>query len=159
MATRRSAPGSDRQKRRRTPHQKFLPNRPVLLITGTGPKEIAPEQVSADNVGCKATGLSVLPIDWTLPYFVVSAQCFEEHVSREALNRWVADGSSRIGLSPGAPLMIRSSGTAETMRDRGSLFSKRTSLEVSDAIDELRAKIAESARPQVHWIVQEAVNS
>jgi predicted house-cleaning noncanonical NTP pyrophosphatase (MazG superfamily) len=104
-------------------------------------------------------GLSVLPIDWTLPYFVVSAQCFEEHVSREALNRWVADVSSTIRLAPGAPRMIRSSGTAETMRDRGSLASKRTSLEVSGSIEELRARIAESARPHVHWIVQEAVDS
>jgi predicted house-cleaning noncanonical NTP pyrophosphatase (MazG superfamily) len=97
-------------------------------------------------------------MDWTRPYFVVSGECFEAHVPRDILNRWVADSISRIGLTLGSPLMIRSSGTAETMRDRGSLASKRTSLEVSDAIDELREKISESARPQVHWIVQEAVD-
>jgi predicted house-cleaning noncanonical NTP pyrophosphatase (MazG superfamily) len=45
------------------------------------------------------------------------------------------------------------------MRDRGSFASKRTLFEISDTIDELQAKIAESARPQVHWIVQEAVDS
>ena len=157
MASRHPGSASSEQKRRRTAHEKFSARRPLLLIADTGPKEIPAEQVCAENVGCKAMGISVLPSDWTRPYFVVSADCFEKRVPSDTVNGWVSESISRTGLAQDAALMIRSSGISETMRDRGSLVSKRTSLPISGVIDELRANIAESVRPQVHWIVQEAI--
>lgn len=146
--------------RKRSAHSQFLPCRPVLLIADTGPMEIPADQVSSSEVGWKALGLSALPIGWAPPFFVVSAQCFERKIPLDTVNGWVSDSQTRLALVLGAPLMIRSSGTAETMRDRGRFPSKVcTSRDLVASVEELRAKIPESSREQVHWIVQQAVSS
>ena len=59
------------------------------------------------------------------PYCVVSAECFEEQISGAKLHRWVEDYISRNVFTNPDNLMIRSSGTVERMRDRGSFVSKR----------------------------------
>lgn len=146
--------------RKRTAHSQFLPRRPVILIADAGPIEIPADHVSSSEVGWKALGLSALPIEWAPSFFVVSAQCFERQIPFDTVNGWVSDSQTRLALALGAPLMIRSSGTAETLGDRGSLISSLcTSSDVAAAVEDLRAKIPESSRPGVHWIVQQAVNT
>src|SRR5437879_1101166 len=128
--------------RKRTAHSQFLPRRPILLITDAGPIEIPSDQVSFNQVGRKALGLSALPIEWTPPFFVVSAQCFDRQIPLETVNDWISVSQTRLAFVLGAPLMIRSSGTTETIRDRGSLISKLcTSKDVAASVEQLRAKI------------------
>ena len=110
-------------RRKRVARLEFLPRRPVFLISEAGPTEIAADQVSSSKIGRKALGLSALPSEWELPFFVVSADCFEQQIPHDTLNNWVSDCRTRIAMEPGAALMVRSSGTVETMRDRGSLIS------------------------------------
>ena len=160
MAKQRDEPKSAKPRRTQTLRQKFAPQQSVLLITKAGPREIAPHKLSAVDVGYKALRLSAIPLGWTPHYFVVSAKCFEEQISSAKLDRWVADCVSEKAFINPDRLMIRSSGTVESMRDRGSLVSKRcTSLKIIATIEELRKKISRSTGPLVHWIVQEAINS
>ena len=158
MAKERHEPRSAQTQSMRTPRQELIPRRQVLLITKRGPWETT--SVSAVDVGGKALGLSTLPLEWIRPYFVVSAECFERQISRDELDSWVAECVTRTAFANTDLLMIRSSGTVEGMRDRGSLCSKRcTALEIIPTIKELRKKISKSSRPHVHWIVQEAIRS
>ena len=130
----------------------------VLLITKRGPSEIV--SVSAVDVGWKALGLSELPLEWTPPFFVVSAECFKRQNSYGKLNSWVPRCVTRTAFAKFDSLIIRSSGTVERMHDRGSLLSKRCKpFEIISTIKELRAEIPESSRPHVHWIVQKAIRS
>ena len=143
----------------RTVHLQFLSNRSVHLVTDKGPIEILAGAVSPSQVGWKALGLSVIPNEWTPPFFVISARCYEEKMPRNTINDCSTDLQSQLAFAPESPIMIRSSGTAETMLDRGSLISELfTSADVSGAIEQLREKTPASARPQVHWIVQQAVD-
>ncbi|CBE67513.1 MAG: nucleoside triphosphate pyrophosphohydrolase [Candidatus Methylomirabilis oxygeniifera] len=145
-------------RRQRTAHFQFLPRRDVLLIADAGPMEIPAGQVSSNQVGRKALGLSVLPIEWTPPFFVVSAQCFNRQIPLDTVNDWIWVSHARLAFMLSAPLMIRSSGTTETMRDRGSLISELcTSRDVAALVGQLRAKTPDSSRAQVHWIVQQYV--
>ncbi len=144
-------------RRTRTAQTLFLPRRPVLLITAAGPREIQTDQVSSIEVGWKALGLSALPTEWTPPFFVISSQCFEQQIPLAAVNAWASDSQTRLAL--GESLMIRSSGTTETMRDRGSLVSTRcTSNDIAESIEQLQAKLQNSSSTRVHWIVQQAID-
>ena len=143
-------------KRNRAVQSPFLPRRPILIISDVGPREIPTDQVSSNEVGWKARGLSALPTEWAPPFFVVSDQCFKRQIPLETINAWASDSQSQLAL--GTPLMIRSSGTAETMRDRGSLDSALcTSSDVAASIEQLRTKIHGSSHAQVHWIIQQAI--
>src|SRR5437762_926985 len=119
------APGVRKRRRKRALNKQFRPIRPVLLITADGPLELTADAVQNTNVGCKAIGINALPQEWAPPFYVISAECFERTVPREKLNQWISECSFRIGHVASAPVMIRSSGTTETMRDRGSLVSVR----------------------------------
>lgn len=147
-------------KPKRTAHLQFLPNHSVLLVTDKGPIEILTGEVSPSQVGWKALGLSVLPNEWAPPFFVISARCFEEKIPLNTVNGWSSDLQTRLGLASDSHLMIRSSGTAETMLDRGSLISELSpSTEVASSIEQLREKLSAPSRPLVHWVVQQAVEA
>ena len=147
-------------RRKRAARSRSLPRRPVLLITDAGPIEIPSDQVSSNQVGWKALGLSALPIEWVPAFFVVSAVCLERQIPLGTLNNWISECQSRFALEPGGPLMIRSSGTTETMSNRGSLVSKLcVSENVAEEIEHLQGIIPESSGQRVHWIVQYAVNA
>jgi predicted house-cleaning noncanonical NTP pyrophosphatase (MazG superfamily) len=145
-------------RRKQTKHSQFLPHRSVLLIANAGPIEIPAKQISSDLVGWKSLGLSALPIEWTPPFFLVSAQCFDSQIPLNTVNSWIANSHTRLALTRGASLMIRSSGATETMSDRGSLVSTLcTTMDVAASIEQLRTKVPGPNRTRVHWIVQQAV--
>ena len=160
MAKQRHEAKSTKPRRTGTPRHIFLPQRPVLLITKLGPREIGSKRLSAADVGCKALGLSAIPVEWIPPFCVVSAECLEEQISGADLHRWIADYISRNEFTNLDCLIVRSSGTVESMRDRGSFASRRcTSLQIVPTIEELRAEHSGAPGPRVHWIVQQAVGS
>lgn len=141
---------------KRSARSQFLPSRPVILITETGPNVIPSGQVSSRELGWKAFGLSALPVEWTPPFFVVSERCFEHEVARNTLNSWISDSQNRLAF--GLPLMIRSSGSDETMHHRGSLVSALCeSKNVAISLERLRTTIPTSDRAKVNWILQKAI--
>ena len=158
MTKERPEPNSAETRGTHKRRQELRPLRPVLLITRRGPCKIA--SVSAADVGCKALGLCTLPLEWTRPFFVVSAECFEAEISRDELNSWVSECVTQTPFTSPNQLIIRSSGMVEGMSDRGSLFSEHcAAFQIVPTIELLRNRISRSSRPYVHWIVQEAIGS
>lgn len=140
------------------PSKDFLPSRSIYLIADIGFRKLESSDISPSLVGWKAFGLSVLPTEWTPPYFVISASCFETQIPLTTLNNWVLGVQVQIGLSASSAVMIRSSGAAETMLDRGSLVSGLASAAaIPEFIARLRGTISTPNTTVVHWVTQEPV--
>lgn len=156
----KSHPAKSTKKPKLTTQLQFLPNRSVFLVRDSGPIEIPSHEVSPSQVGWKAVGLSVLPKEWTPPFFVISARCFDKKLPLDLINNWSSALQVQLALKSESHFMIRSSGTAETMLDRGSLISELSpSTDVALAIDQLRNRVSALSRPLVHWIVQQAIKT
>ena len=128
------------------------PNRPVLIVSRQGLSSIEPGLVSAENVGWKAYGQAALPEQWVPAFFVIddtAASCDDNE-----LRVWAEDALVKAGISS-EHVIVRSSGTAETMRNRGRLASESCSAEeVVATIRRLSTKVADQFSGKVHWIVQ-----
>jgi len=87
---------------------------------------------------------------------LVDAALAHGRVSDEDLEARIKQGLSLVGISENAMLFVRSSGSEETMRDRGRLFSERaTAGNVGTTIRYLAKRLASFDQTRVHWIVQE----
>ena len=114
--------------------QKLNPLTRVKVVTSNGLKIITENRINSGELGEKAYGLSCLPPEWTLPWFVLSSECFQEYVGakndekkNEVIKAWSKKCEQQIELS-GIPkngkIIIRSSGVNETLKDRGKFYSK-----------------------------------
>ena len=54
----------------------------VLWVAQEGIEVLKPEYVTIERVGEKAFGLSALPAKWTLPFFVISDQLFDDYIEK-----------------------------------------------------------------------------
>lgn len=147
MAKQRTAPKDDR----RGPLS-LQPQRSVLKVQGTRVLLLGPDEALATAVGLKASGLLALPEAWVPPFFVIDARaCGDaqdlEEGCRLALER------NRLGPD----LILRSSGVAETLQQRGRLPSEPcTSANLVAAVQRLSQEVGDG-ETTVHWIVQQAV--
>lgn len=133
------------------------PLHPIWLITDIGPNLLDLEQILIDSVGYKAFGLSCVPAPWVPPFFVISALCFEKNGVDREVRRWIAECIERQRIRD-ERIMVRSSGTAETMENRGRLLSTVCSLDkVIPTIDQLINQAQSSSPGRVHWILQQEV--
>ncbi len=131
------------------------PFRSLTTITETGPKDLPVEEISVEQIGWKAYGLCSLPSEWVPLFFLITVSCFEEAVSDETLNKWVFDCLARIGVDANCRVIVRSSGTSETMRNRGQLMSRSCPpQEIVFTIRNLIAQLSEIPSGRLHWIVQ-----
>ncbi len=143
--------------KKRIPAHDLSPLRAIIIITETGPADLAVERISPDAVGWKAYGLSSLYHEWVPPFFVITASCLGER-SDEQIKSWVTECNARCGIGSGQ-VIIRSSGTAETIQSRGRLKSESCSQ--SQVVSKIRRLITQlpemPADAKVHWIVQEYI--
>lgn len=138
-----------------TKPKQLFPLRPILVIAESGPSDLPPEEISSERVGWKAYGLSSLPPEWVPPFFVITAPCLEGRCSEEMLEAWVAECATSIGIGKKQKVFVRSSGTFETMRNRGRLISASCEqLDVGSTIRNLTTRLGNVAGGQVHWIIQ-----
>ena len=129
-----------------------IASRDVLILRTSGPQVLQPDQVSANSVGTKAHGLAALPAEWSLPFFVVDANLDVSHLSSEQL----AFCLEMAGLQAASSLIIRSSGTSESLESRGHLESGNcSSSNLRKELLALTVNLPEKYAGQVHWIVQE----
>ncbi|MFS2006420.1 hypothetical protein ACEN9F_22640 [Duganella sp. CT11-25] len=133
--------------------QPLKPANSIILVSGNDVSIFPPEQVTEKNVGLKAFGLVSIPIEWTKPYFVISA-------SMPAAQDAIDEALTLAKISFNARVLVRSSGVNESIEDRGSLTS------VPCAPHEIAAKIKQLAASNdvyrdgtVHWLVQELVHT
>ncbi len=139
--------------------KRLSPLRSVTVITEAGPADFSVEEISAERIGWKAYGLASLPSEWVPPFLVITASCFEGDCRDETIDGWVIECLARIGIGVGRRVMVRSSGTSETMRIRGQLNSESCSPnQVVTTIRNLTPRLSQMLGGKVHWIVQEYVN-
>lgn len=137
----------------RTSVRALVPLSEMLLLSRDGIVSLPKESLSATTVGAKAYGLCCLPEVWVLPFFVVDGNAIDDN----RLGEWVKSGIERAGLSN--EVIVRSSGTSETMEERGRLVSKVCSAsDVAETIRSLSKQLHEDDPADIHWLVQEHVN-
>ena len=147
----------NREKRVRA--RPLSPLRSVTVITEAGPVDLSVEEISAERIGWKAYGLASLPSAWVPPFFVITASCFEGECSDPKIDVWAVECLARIGIGPDRQVMVRSSGTSETMRNRGRLESRPClPNQVVTTIRNLISQQPQIPGAKVHWIVQEHEN-
>jgi predicted house-cleaning noncanonical NTP pyrophosphatase (MazG superfamily) len=133
------------------------PSRPVVLIEPSGLSELAPQDMNPANVGLKAYGLASMPDEWVPRFFVVSASCFVGGPSDAKIQELISQGIS-ANLKNTDRVIVRSSGSLETARDRGQLVSKHClPQQISEIIQELIKALPSNDKQPVHWIVQEVI--
>lgn len=136
----------------------LVPRRAIVAISSGGLNEIKAENISTSNVGYKAWGLSCLPVEWVPPFFVVtaSASSLKGFASNTTLDAEVTKAHARIGIRSTATVIVRSSGTLETITHRGRLMSARCYADqVTRTIRKLSKRLPKQSAGKVHWIVQE----
>lgn len=105
----------------------------LLWVASSGIEVIGAEEVTLDCVGEKAFGLATLPAKWTLPFFVISDELFDDYVgSRNTdylfpLKKWsdvISSAAQRCGISPDDLIIVRSNAHSEGLEDRGRFVSE-----------------------------------
>lgn len=152
-------PNNGQLQGRRGPREGWmLPINQTLLVTEAGPTQVLAVQITGNLIGWKAFGLTCLPLAWTPRFFVIAASCLADHQNESRLGQWIEDAFRNQQLAFDRSVVVRSSGTAETMRQRGRLHSKTCKpADILSTIRDLVARSAEHSEGDLHWIIQEAV--
>jgi predicted house-cleaning noncanonical NTP pyrophosphatase (MazG superfamily) len=135
------------------------PLRSVTVITQAGPVAFSVGEITVECIGYKAYGLTSVPSGWVPSFFVISASCFEGECTDQKINAWAMECIAHIGISADQQVKVRSSGTSETMRNRGRLESRHCSPhQLVTTIRNLISELRQIPGNKVHWIVQEYIN-
>jgi predicted house-cleaning noncanonical NTP pyrophosphatase (MazG superfamily) len=112
--------------------------------------------VTPERFGWKAFGLSCLPTKWVPPFVVIHCEAVTEPDQDVLAQASVIKALAEENISS-AQVIVRSSGSSETMEDRGRLVSSVCSAQnVISTIRKLRKSLLPSSEA-VYWIVQEYV--
>jgi predicted house-cleaning noncanonical NTP pyrophosphatase (MazG superfamily) len=137
---------------RRTSVRDLAPINEVLLIASDGLVRLTSDRLDMVAVGAKAYGLSCLPQGWVPPYFVVSGSA----IADSRLQDWIDLAIQESGVK--GRVIVRSSGTSETMEHRGRLVSDVCSQsEIVQTIRALSEQLRDDIPTDVHWLIQEHV--
>lgn len=138
---------------RRTSVRDLISINEVLLISDSGLEHLSKDKLDARVIGAKAYGLSCLPKVWVLPYFVVNGGIIDD----PRLADWIDSAVRDSGLE--GEVIVRSSGTSETMEHRGRLVSGTClAANIVQTIRALSKQLVEDKLDEVHWLVQEHVS-
>lgn len=141
------------------PRREMRPQKPVLVVSNTGIALIPANELSPNVVGWKALGISGLPAAWVPPFFVVDGSSALARVDDEWLGRWIQECLDTLRIE-GESVVVRSSGTSETMDERGRLYSETcTTDDILDTIRNLAGRLHNSDAGKVHWIVQKLIRT
>lgn len=140
---------------RRSKLRDLIPLRDINLISDTGPRVITRTDISSELLGTKAFGLCCLPNAWVPPFFVVSGNCLAAGNHDETLSLWILSTIRSLGFASTDEVIVRSSGTRESMRHRGRLSSAVAKQDdVIATIRKLMKELNQSDTDDVRWIVQ-----
>jgi predicted house-cleaning noncanonical NTP pyrophosphatase (MazG superfamily) len=135
----------------------FVPLRGLTLVDKEGVHKLASTDVQPSRVGWKAFGLASLPTEWVPRFIVIDANSLTDLGSTGSLTVHLANALGEIGAT--TPIvMVRSSGTKETLKHRGRLVSDKCARsEILTTIARLMEEQGGNAEGDVHWIVEEYV--
>ena len=143
-------------KGRHTRDSWLSPLHAIRVITPAGPTDFDVDDISHDSVGRKAYGLCSIPSLWVPPFFLVSAYCLRAIRCDETIGSWIMECLTNSGIPSGSLVMVRSSGTSETLEFRGQLASETCPQDqVVTTIRKLMLRVPEEYQGSVHWIVQQ----
>ena len=125
-----------------------------------GSRQIAPEDLLLESVGWKALGLSMLPTDW-YPPFVVIDQCVTYSTTPAVdLQSSLNEVLQNSGIVPNSPVLVRSSGTTETLELSGQLESKSClGTDVIETVRQLTNSLPTNKGGKVHWVIQRLIDA
>lgn len=136
------------------------PIRSIFLVSKSGTVEVQNDEMRPHDVGLKAYGLTSLPAHWVPPFFVISSECCEEHINQE----WLDESIRRCRIASGfsadhQDVIVRSSGTGETMQERGRLDSEKCIVaDIRATIKRLTSNLPCPLQGTVHWVIQQSIN-
>ncbi|MBL1271577.1 MAG: hypothetical protein COB25_003920, partial [Oceanospirillales bacterium] len=154
--------------RKKTP---LTPNAEIVVLKSSGRHIIKPGNTLPSVIGEKAYGLACLPQNWTPNWFLISSDFFKDYATtktEENKNKMLEYWSSRClneidssELSKNKEIIIRFSGTNETLKDRGKFYSKTGKLDnfketLKLCLDE-NLKDPDSEGQDINFVVQSYV--
>lgn len=132
----------------------------MTVFDESGSRQILPEQLLVESVGCKALGLSMLPSGWYPPYIVIDESVSRSTTSSQSLQSSLNEVLRAAGLGGNVGVLVRSSGTAETLEQSGEFESRRClGTDVIETIRQLANSFPKDKSGKVHWVVQRFVDS
>lgn len=135
-------------------NQTFSPINPVYLLTSDSIKELPTSNISVNEIGQKAFGLSCLPSEWVPPYCVISQSVASTVISKPEILHQLKNLTWYQELLSTSEVIIRSSAVHETIEERGQLISEITSV---NNLHQTLIKCIEQTKlseQTVHWILQ-----
>ena len=146
--------------------KKIKPQRSVLHVSALKVVDLAPEDISINEVGHKAIGLAALPQVWTPPFVTVAAECYQSFRENangqgESMSKWVTrirEALQIVGIAERDSIIVRSSGCSEELSKRGRFYSAiGTTVELartmSDCLRQL-SKDRQANRERMPLIIQ-----
>ena len=140
----------------------------IIWVTKSKYEMLSPEVVRKKKVGEKAYGLTALPRQWTLPFFVVSDDILEEY-RMHGYNSSVFDGwkdsievaSDACGIQADDLIIVRSNAHTEGLDERGKYTSvegcfKEWPLLIQRCFEELNKELT-GVKIQMPLIIQKRV--
>lgn len=102
----------------------------VVWVSQAGIEVITPDKISISRVGEKAYGLASLPAKWTLPYFVISDELFDNYVANRDIENVITEWTEGVNAAaaccailPNDQIIVRSNAHSEGLAERGKFIS------------------------------------
>ena len=144
-------------RRKRAALRQFLPVRGITIVSQTGILALPPTEVTVERVGWKAFGQCCLPAEWVPPFFLVNSSIGDTERAPANAGAQISECLRALDLR-GSLVHVRSSGTSETIEQRGRLISETCpATEVLPTIARLSEQLPPGERANVHWVVQKYV--
>jgi predicted house-cleaning noncanonical NTP pyrophosphatase (MazG superfamily) len=131
---------------------RLVPHGRITFVSSSEPSKLPATSISWQNVGQKAYGLAALPRAWTLPFFVVSPDLFDEYRRQKnkrekTIAKWapaITRAAQSVGIHETDEIVVRSSGSSEGMARRGNLYSATGDMRnISSVIRSCLAKLTD----------------
>lgn len=133
----------------------------LLFVANNGTSEIIHESITSLRVGKKAFGLACLPKPWTLPFIVVSDDLLSSYRTLKEdrtlfFSRWkdkIIEAAVTAGIQTQDQIIVRSSGHAEGIDERGKFYSVQGPLSnILQPLSECLQKLASDEELNKHQI-------
>ena len=105
-------------------------SRSLCIVRKTGIEMLMDNNISIEDVGAKAFGLSTIPSAWTLPFFVISTEMYEMYISdtnlkalKEIWYQHIVNAMEEMHFDCSQILYIRSNMCEEGLEARGKFES------------------------------------
>jgi predicted house-cleaning noncanonical NTP pyrophosphatase (MazG superfamily) len=114
------------------PSTELTPISNIFMVDVDSVTIISPEDITISSVGYKAFGLSALPAQWTLPFYVISQKLLRVAQTEGigiAVDRWIRtieSATQMVGIAAQDNIHLRSSGPGEGLSSSGRFFTMPT---------------------------------